>query len=136
MSYLKKRLKRWGGCGRMYVAISILALGMVTGTLVPGFAQDLPAIKPINPVPGMPSHWIFSGEDPPVYVKVGVLDRLGDKEVVVDDSLIRFSSDKQVTFYSKYSASEISRSDFKKGDLVGYELGEDGLLMVLWLLDN
>jgi len=133
---LMQKLKRRPGYGWASVVISALVLGLVAGFAVPGFAEDLPEIRPLNPVPGMPGHWIFTGEGPPKNVVVGVLDRLGAKEVVVDDLLYQFSSEKEVAYYSTDSVSEIPRSDFKLGDLVGCELNGNGRVEILWLFED
>ena len=134
MVYIERKIKRQSGCRwRQQAAVIVLAMGMLAGALAPGFAQELPKILPINPVPGMPNHWIYSGEDPPSNVRVGKLDRLGENEVVVNDFTIRFSTEKEVAFYSKSSASAIPRSRFKVGDLVGCELDKKGRLEILWL---
>lgn len=136
MICLMSKLAKQSGCGWKYVVISILIVGLVGGAAVPGIAEELPEINPLNPVPGMPGHWILSGEGAPINVRVGVLDRLGENEVVVSDSLIQFSTLQEVVFYSGNSLSKISRSDFMIGDSVACELDPDGRLMILWLFED
>lgn len=136
MICLMPKLSKRPGCGWAYVIISILIVGLVAGAAVPGFAEEWPEILPLNPVPGMPGHWILSGEGPPINVRVGVLDHLGENAVVVDDSVIRFSTEQEVVFYARDSFSQISRSDFQIGDLVACELDADGRLMILWLFED
>lgn len=136
MICLMQKFKRRPGCRWTCVIISILIAGLAAGAAMPGFAEDLPEILPLNPVPVMPGHWIFTGEGPANNVVVGVLDRLGAKEVVVDDFLYWFSSEQETVFYSADSVAEIPRSDFKLGDLVGCELDGNGRVEILWLFED
>lgn len=131
MFYLKRKLNRRSGSGWRCAAIGIVAFSMLAGAIVQGFAQELPEILPVNPVP-----WIDSGEGPPMFLRIGKLDRLGENEVVIDDSLIMFSTEVEVTFYSATGAFEIEPSGFGVGDKVGCEFDEDGKLKSLWLLDE
>jgi len=131
MFYLKRKLIGRSGSGWKYAAIGLLACSILAGSFIQGFAQELPEILPVNPVP-----WIDSGEGPPMFLRIGKLDRLGANEVVVNDSLIMFSTEVEVTFYSATGAFEIEPSSFEVGDKVGCEFDEGGKLKALWLLDE
>lgn len=135
MFYLKQKLQRQSKYWWEYAVIGGIVLCMLAGIFVSGYAQESKEILPINPVPRF-NPWYLSGEGPPSHIHVGVLDRLGENEIVADDSLILFSSVVEVTFNSADGSFGIPPSSFKVGDKVGWELDEDGRLTTLWLLNE
>ncbi len=136
MFYLRQKLKREAKYRWKYAVIGGIVLYMLAGVSGSGFAQESTEILPINPVPRFSVPWYLSGEGPPIHIHVGVLERFGENEIVVNDSLIRFSLTAEVTFNSTSGSFDIPPSSFKVGDKVGWELDEDGRLKTLWLLNE
>jgi hypothetical protein len=62
---------------------------------------------------------------------VGVIDRMGAGEIVIDDSLFRLSP--TVSFYGE-GGEPLSSGSFKEGTLVGYELEGERAIRSLWKL--
>lgn len=62
---------------------------------------------------------------------VGVVDRMGADEIVIDDCLFRLSS--SVSFFAEGGAS-LSSASFQAGTLVGYVLEGERAIRSLWKL--
>jgi hypothetical protein len=62
---------------------------------------------------------------------VGVIDRMGAGEIVIDDSLFRLSP--SVAFYGE-GGEPLSSGSFAVGTLVGYELEGERVIRSLWKL--
>jgi hypothetical protein len=62
---------------------------------------------------------------------VGVVDRMGGGEIVIEDSLFRLSS--SVSFYGE-GGEPLGGASFAAGTLVGYELEGERVIRSLWRL--
>jgi len=62
---------------------------------------------------------------------VGVIDRMGSGEIVIDDSLFRLSP--SVSFFGE-GGEPLSSGSFTEGTLVGYELEGERVVRSLWKL--
>jgi hypothetical protein len=111
----------------MVVGLAIALL--TTGTLLPQTTlagqkadKNLPVVDGETQLfPGYPRQ--FDG--------VGHIDRIGEKEIVVDDDLRALPSGADL--HTPHS-SHASRGRFAVGDYVGYQLDDKGAISSLWLL--
>ena len=62
---------------------------------------------------------------------VGVVDRMGGGEIVIEDSLFRLSS--SVSFYGE-GGEPLGSASFAAGTFVGYELEGERVIRSLWKL--
>lgn len=107
------------------LAIAVLAIGiLLPETTLAGqrSTSDPPVVDGETQLfPGYPRQ--FDG--------VGFIDRIGEKEIVVDDGLRALPSGADL---HTPKSSHASRSRFAEGDYVGYQLDEAGAIESLWLL--
>ena len=64
---------------------------------------------------------------------IGIIDRIGEEELVVSDELLILPIDADLHTPRSSSAS---KSSFGEGDYVGYQLDESGAIQSLWLLQK
>jgi hypothetical protein len=110
-------------CGVM-VAVLLLALG-----ISPGFGSEpegmhRPKGRYDSPGPVIPDY-------PETFDLIGSIDRVGDGEVVISDSLFRLSSD--VSIHTPVDPI-FSRYRVRVGDFVGCLMNTDGEIESIWLL--
>lgn len=110
----------------------ILPIWCIIGILTacPVLAGDT-GILPIQPVPG-----IGGTETKPIgtpdsddFDGFGTIDRIGDNEIVIDDTLIKLND--QITFYSETGVAQ-SKTDFAVGNGVAFVLNAQGEIVSLW----
>ena len=110
--------------------VGVLAIAVVCLALLPTDRalagqrdkQNLPVVDGETQLfPGYPRQ--FDG--------VGSIDRIGEKEIVVDDSLRKLPSSADL---HTPNSSHASKGRFAIGDYVGYQLDADGAIESLWLL--
>jgi hypothetical protein len=125
MRKINRRYKRIG----LVVGFAIALL--TTGTLLPPSTlagqqadRNLPRVDGETQLfPGYPLQ--FDG--------VGLIDRIGEKEIVVGDHLRALPS--SADLHTPHS-SHASTGRFAVGDYVGYQLDKNGAIESLWLLQK
>lgn len=122
---LRNRYSRIG----IVIGIAIALLGI--GTIIPDATlagqnskRNLPVVDGETQLfPGYPRQ--FDG--------YGLIDRIGEKEIVVSDSLRPLPS-RAALHTPRSSSAGIGR--FAVGDYVGYQLDDEGAIESLWLLQK
>jgi len=94
-------------------------------------AEEAPEILPVNPVPDFEASASLTGEE--TFDGIGVIDRLEEDDIVIDDIGLRISF--RVDYYIEPD-TVASRQHFKIGSRVGYQLDEEGEVYRLWLLTD
>ena len=85
------------------------------------------------------SNIVITGETPvhPGYPRlfdnIGTIDRLTPREAVIDDSIYRLSLS---ATYHLPGARQVSRTNFKEGDMVGCLITADGEIESMWLISR
>jgi len=96
-----------------------------------GYAQEM-TILPVNPVPGVDEMEEGGSEAlRQTFDDAGTIDRMGEGEIVLDDSLFRLAP--AVRFYSERGIP-ITKSSFKPGMMVGCKLNAQGEIASLWII--
>ena len=75
---------------------------------------------------------VLPGHYPDKFDGTGHIDRIGDNEIVIDDSLYRISS---FVKYHTPKTSNTSSGWFRAGDLVGFIKNSNNEIISLWLME-
>ncbi len=133
MLCIEHRLKKLPGFRLKCVVMVAMAFLMAAGAFTPGFAQDLPEIRSISPVPDLAPY-----KGARKYYRTGRIDRISKDAIVVNDKYFEFTTgeDGELSFYSEDDETEITFSYFRLGHRVGVVLDGIGGLRELWLLKD
>ena len=99
-----------------------LALCFVCSIFTPGFSQEQRKLK---------GEWVLPKDYPDGFDGWGYINRIGKKEIVIDEILYGLSS--SATFHWPPGVTR-SRSKFKEGALIGFLKKPGGLITSLWLI--
>ena len=112
-----------------------LIAGMMCLLAAAGYAEEKIKHLSIKPVPAITKTVKINPQDVEHDIiaieAIGVLNRMADKKVVIDDSLYRLAAD--VTFYSK-TDKPLLKTDMRQGSVVGWQLNAKGEIVKMWKL--
>jgi hypothetical protein len=108
---------------KLISALTLLAVSFVTQAMPSGlsFAQER-----VKPEIVLPQHF------PNGFDGYGLLQRIGDGEVVIDDQLLKLSP---IIEYHTPISMNASRAYFRPGVLVGFLRNSENEIVSLWLIE-
>jgi len=119
----------------MYV--KIILTGCLMMFLTVGVYAENEKIKhlSIKPVPAISDqkHRLTVEHNIKLIQIVGVVDRLLDDRIIINDSIYRLTED--AVFFSK-DQKELSKTDITVGSIVGLRLNDAGKIYKLWKLEE
>jgi len=112
-----------------------LISGMMCLLAAAGYAEEKIKHLSIKPVPAITKTVKINPQDVEHNIiaieATGVLNRMADKKVVIDDSLYLLAAD--ATFYSK-TDKPLLKTDMIQGGVVGWQLNAKGEIVKMWKL--
>ncbi|MEA3280001.1 MAG: hypothetical protein U9Q38_05330 [Thermodesulfobacteriota bacterium] len=121
-----------GGMAWKTLLLIIAILTCVAGS---GLAEEPISILPINPVPEIRPEIRIDKSfniDEIKFAGGGLIERIDKDIIVIGDTMRQIASD--LTYHSGITGLAASRSEFRIGAYVGYQLNDKRQIVSLWLL--
>lgn len=110
---------------------SLLIIAILACVAGSGLAEESISILPINPVPEIRIDKSFN-IDEIKFAGGGLIERIDKDIMVIGDTMRQIASD--LTYHSGITGLAASRSEFRIGVYVGYQLNDKRQIVSLWLL--
>ena len=117
--------------GSMVWKTSLLIIAILACVAGSGLAEESISILPINPVPEIRIDKSFN-IDEIKFAGGGLIERIDKDIMVIGDTMRQIASD--LTYHSGITGLAASRSEFRIGVYVGYQLNDKRQIVSLWLL--